>query len=64
MNEITVPQLIKSEKLRNSDFELFFDDGTIFELPYEIKQPLHNRSKSLGHRILKLQLQPIFPKNL
>ena len=45
MREIPVPQRIKSEKLRNSDFELFFfDDGTKLKIPYEIKQPLHNRS--------------------
>lgn len=64
MSEITVPQLIKSEKLRNSDFEFFFDNGTILKIPYEIKQPLHNRSKSLEHRILILFFQKFCDQKL
>ena len=61
MSEITVPQLIKSEKLRNSDFEKNFDNGTILKIPYEIKQTTFTQSVKIFRTS---HFDTIFPKNL
>ena len=38
--KITVPQLFTLDKLRDSDFVHFLDDGTNLKMPPEIKPPL------------------------